>query len=205
MVTGDLALAINNIDATRPLTNIAPYLDLAEALECDLVRVMMHHEDDIADARRAADAAAERGIRLSHQMHWGSLFETVDGALDILARINRRNFGVTYEPANMLACGEDYGPSAIERFSPYLFNVYFQNIRLDPTSPTTFATRRRGTVPVRFVPIGDRSAIDPRPLIEALARTGYDGWFSIHQPLIGDASVETAIAEVAAEFLPLIK
>jgi sugar phosphate isomerase/epimerase len=204
MVTGDLALAINNADATRPLTNIAPYLDLTEALDCDLVRVMMHHEDDIADAHRAADAAAERGIRLSHQMHWGSLFETVDGALDILARVNRRNFGVTYEPANMLACGEEYGPATIERLSPYLFNVYYQNIRLDPTSQTIFATRRQGAVPVRFLPLGDLSGIDPVPVINALGRVGYDGWFSIHQPLIGDASVEAAIAAAAAEFLPLM-
>ena len=83
MVTGDLPLAINNSDATGALRNIVPYLDLAEALGSGLVRVMMHDETDIPDAQRAADLAAARGISLSHQMHWGSLFETVDGALDV--------------------------------------------------------------------------------------------------------------------------
>ncbi len=204
MVTGDLPLAINNAEATTAIRNISPYLDLAAALDCDLVRVMMHRDTDIADARRAADASAERGIRLSHQMHWGSLFETADGALDALARIGRPNFGVTYEPANMLACGEDYGRVAIERLAPHIFNAYFQNIRLDPASPTTFATRKRGPVPVRFVGLDDPLGIDARPLIDALKAVGYDGWFSIHQPLIGGGAVEDAIDEAATLFKPLI-
>lgn len=204
MVTGDLALAVNDATATVPLRLITPYLDLAEALDCTLLRVMMHGEDDIAFAQRAADEAAERGMRLSHQMHWGSMFETVDGALDVLKRVGRANFGVTYEPANMLACGEDYGPAVVERLAPHLFNVYFQNIRLDPASETVFPTRCRGPVPVRFVALGDRSGIDPAPLIDALKQNGYDGWFSIHQPLLGSGSVEDAIAEAAAEFLPMI-
>lgn len=204
MVTGDLPLAINNAEGTGALRNISPYLNLAEALDCDLVRVMMHCESDIDDARRAADIAAERGIRLSHQMHWGSMFETVDGALDMLTRIGRLNFGVTYEPANMLACGEDYGADAIGRLAPHIFNVYFQNICLDPASPVTFATRRRGIVPVRFIPLDDLSGIDPRPLLAAFEAVGYDGWISIHQPLLGDESVEGAIDNAATLFLPLI-
>ena len=204
MVTGDLALAINDAAATDAVRDITPYLDLAHALGCDLVRVMMHAAADVALAQRAADIAAERGMRLSHQTHWGSLFETVDGALDVLARVDRRNFGVTYEPANLLACADDYGPAAIERLAPYVFNVYFQNVRLDPASPTAFATRCRGAVPVRFLPIADRSGIDPAPLVDALKRAGYDGWVSIHQPLVGTQTVEAAVAEAADLFLPLI-
>ncbi len=202
MVTGDLPLAINNAEATHALKNIEPYLDLADALGCDLVRVMMHHEAEILDAQRAADIAAERGIRLSHQMHWGSLFETIDGALETLAQIDRANFGITFEPANMLACGEGYGPEAIARLAPHLFNAYFQNILLDPASPMTFATRCRGEVPVRFVALTDPSGIDPFPLLEALKQVGYEGWFSIHQPLIDDTTVEDAISQAAAAFLP---
>ena len=204
MVTGDLPLAINNSDATGALRNIVPYLDLAEALGSGLVRVMMHDETDIPDAQRAADLAAARGIRFSHQMHWGSLFETVDGALDVLARIDRPNFGVTYEPANLLACGEDYGPGAIVRLAPHIFNAYFQNIRLDPESPVTFATRCRGGVGVRFVPLDDASGIDPQPLVGALRAAGYDGWVSIHQPLLDGETVEAVIGAAARQFLPLI-
>ncbi len=205
MVTGDLSLAINNAEAPGALRNIAPYLDLAEGLGCGLLRVMMHDESDIAAAQRAADQAAERQMTLSHQMHWGSLFETVDGAVDVLQRINRPNFGVTYEPANMLACGSAYGVEAIERLSPWLRNVYFQNIRLDPDSPMTFNTRSLGPVNVRFIALDDSAGIDPAPIIFALKRIGYDGWFSVHQPLGEGQRVDAAIQEAAGMLLPLLE
>ncbi len=204
MVTGDLALAVNNAEAPNALRRIAPYLDLAEGLGCPLLRVMMHHEDDIDFARRAADEAAERGVALSHQMHWGTMFETVDGALDVLARIGRPNFGVTYEPANLLACGEDYGPDAIERLAPHLRNAYFQNMRLDPESPVLFPTRCTGPVAVRFLALDDPSGIDPRPLVEALRQVGYEGWFSVHQPLLDGETVDDAICAAAELFLPIV-
>lgn len=204
MVTGDLPLAINNAGATGALRNITPYLDLAAGLGCGLLRVMMHGEGDIALARRAADQAAERQMSLSHQMHWGSLFETLDGAIDMLQRIDRPNFGVTYEPANMLACGSLYGDDAIARLAPWLRNVYFQNIRLDPQSPMTFNTRCRGAVGVRFTSLADPVGIDPLPIIGALKRIGYDGWFTVHQPLGEGQSVEAAVREAATLFMPLL-
>jgi len=204
MVTGDLPLAINDARATGALYGITPYLDLAEGLGCALLRVMMHHEDDIVAARRAADEAAERGMTLSHQMHWGSLFETVDGALEVLEKVDRANFGVTYEPANLLVNGIVPDPSTVERLAPYLRNVYFQNIRLEPDSATIWRSRRRGPVGVRYLPLADRSGIDGGALIAALRRVGYEGWFSVHQPLRDGEGAETAIQDAAALFLPML-
>jgi sugar phosphate isomerase/epimerase len=204
MVTGDLPLAINNAEATRALRGIGLYLDLADGLGCGLLRVMMHGEDDIPAARRAADEAAERGIALSHQMHFGSLFETVDGAMDVLRRVDRPNFGVTFEPANMLACGDPYDAESVKRLSPWLLNVYFQNIRLDPGSPMTFNTRTRGPVNVRYVALDDPSGIDPAPLISALKSIGYDGWFSVHQPDFDGQGVDKAVREAADLFRPML-
>jgi sugar phosphate isomerase/epimerase len=204
MLTGDLALATNSAEATAALRDIGPYLDLAEALGARLLRVMMHGEGDIEAARRAADQAAERGLALSHQTHWGSLFETVDEALDVVRRVDRANFGVTFEPANLLACGSDHGAEAIRRLGPHIRNFYFQNMRLDAGGPTTFKSRRRGPVPVRFIPIDDASGLDPRPLIEALAAVGYDGWLTIHQPTLPGQTVEQAIRAAAALFRPLL-
>ena len=204
MVTGDLALAVNNAQATGALRAITPYLDLAAALGCRLVRVMMHDDDDIAPAQEAADAARARGMALCHQTHWGSLFETVEMTLETLARIDRANFGVTYEPANLLACGGPHGAEAIRRLAPHIFNVYFQNLRLDPAGPQSFETRSRGRVALGYVGLGDSSGIDPRPLLEALAATGYNGWFTVHQPLLPEQTVAALIDEAAALLLPLI-
>lgn len=204
MVTGNLALAVNNAAAADAIRNITPHLDLAEQLGAKLVRVMLHESSDIESAGRAADEAAERSLTLCQQMHWGSLFETVNGALEVLTAIGRKNFGVTYEPANLLACGDNVDPDSIRRLAPYLVNVYFQNIQLDATSPVTFDTRRKGPVGIRFIPIDASGGIDLPPLIQALKDVGYDGWFTVHQPLLEGQSVDAIIRQSAAFISPLL-
>jgi sugar phosphate isomerase/epimerase len=68
----------------------------------------------------------------------------------------------------------------------------------------TFNTRSRGPVGVRYVALDDPAGIDPLPLIAALQRIGYDGWFSVHQPLRDGQGVDDAIGEAAGLFLPLL-
>ncbi|MDH3702440.1 MAG: sugar phosphate isomerase/epimerase [Alphaproteobacteria bacterium] len=204
LVTGDVALAANTADATTALRNITPYLDLAEALGSRLIRVMAHDVEDVGRMRRAADMAAERGLAIAHQTHWGTLCETVDLALDVVAAVGRENFGVTFDPANIMACGGDYGPDAVRRLAPHLFNVFFQNVRLDPGSPIAFPSRRMGVVGVRYVPLDDAGGVDVLPIVETLRAVGYDGWFTVHQPLREGQSVDDAMAEAAGFFRPLI-
>ena len=162
MVTGDFAVPINNDEGPDGLRNITPYLDLTELLGADLIRIAMKVEADIPWAQRAADEAAERSIRLAHQSHTQSLFETVAGSIDVLKRIGRANFGIIYEPANLDLCGQDYGVETLKRFSPHLFNVYLQkphpppgrenaSLNMDsgscPARHDSFATRRRHRFP----------------------------------------------------------
>ena len=195
MVTGDLSLAVNDARATEALRNMTPYLTLAEQMGARLVRVMVHEESDVPAVRRAADEAMERGIGLAQPCHWGSAAETVDESLALVAAVGRTNFGITFEPANLLACGDDAGTEAVRRLAHHIVNVYFQNLRLDPKSKTTFLTRRRGPVGVRYLPIGDPSGIDPRPIVDTLHEVGYSGWFTVHQPLLSGQSVPEAIGE----------
>jgi sugar phosphate isomerase/epimerase len=202
MVCGDLALAANDAGATRAIRNITPYLDLAEALGSRLVRVMMHSAADIPFARRAADEAAERGLVLVHINHWGTLFETVDESLETLAAIGRPNFRAGFEPGNLLACRAAHGPDALARLIPLLANVYFQNVRLDPASPIVFQSRRHGPAHLRYVPVDDPSGIDIRPLIDTLRAAGYEGWFTVHQPLSEGEDAVAAMRRAAAFFLP---
>ena len=64
-----------------------------------------------------------------------SLFQTVDGSIRTLKQIDRPNFGLTYEPANWLAAGEDYGPRTIARIKPWLMNVYVAKLPPGSVSP----------------------------------------------------------------------
>jgi sugar phosphate isomerase/epimerase len=203
MVTGTVSLAANDAQATAPLRHITPHLDLARALGCPLVRVMIQREDDLPWARRAADEAAERGIRLAHQTHVGTLLETVDEALEAVARVGRPNFGLTYEPSNLLVCGAPYGPDAVRRLAPAIFNVYLQNWYPHPEGAMAIATRR-GTVRADQVPLDDRRGIALDAVFDGLRAIGWRGYVTVHQVLLPGEDVREAAARHLAAIRPYL-
>ncbi len=201
MVTGDFAIPENTDDGPQALRNIGPFLDLAQALDCDLLRVALRKEEDIVWAQRAADAARERGLQLAHQCHNRSLFEQVDQTLDVLHRIDRGNFGLIYEPANLECCGQSYGGATIARLAPYLVNVYLQNQRLNETGDTTMKTWCRGDVHFDQIPLWQSGGIDFPTIIEALERIGYAGYVTVHQAALSAPRID---AEGSARYLRAI-
>lgn len=185
MVTGDFPIPENTDDGPLALRNIKPYLDLAEALGCDLVRVALRKDEDIAWAQRAADEAQERRMRLVHQCHNKSLFEQIEPTIDVLNRIGRANFGLTYEPANLELCGEPYGRETIKRFAPYIVNVYLQNQRIHPGGTSKTLTWCNGEVPFDQIPLWETGGIDFAEIMRTLAEIGYDGYVTVHQASLG--------------------
>jgi sugar phosphate isomerase/epimerase len=204
MVTGDVALAANTPDADRILREPGPYLALAEALGCTLLRVMIRSDAEIDLTRALCDAASTRGLRIAHQTHYRTRCETVDSTLEVVRRVDRPNFGVTFEPSNLMICGSEYGRSAIERLAPSLFNVYFQNMRAAPDAPIVWNTLTRGPIAAGYVPLDDRSAIDVAEMIAALHDVGYDGWFTVHQPLQPGQAVPDAIRDTHTALAGLV-
>ena len=200
MVTGALSLATNDAAAPAALRDIEPHLELARALGATRVRVMLHEAADIPHARRAAGAAHALGVTLCHQIHWGSLCETVEEALRTARAIASPSFALTFEPANLLAATGDPGIEALPRLAPHLANVYYQNLALDPAATTVFPTRARGPVGVRFLPLGDPAGIDPAPTLRELRAIDYQGWLTVHQPLLPGEAVEDAVAKAGRLF-----
>jgi sugar phosphate isomerase/epimerase len=205
MVTGDVPLAANTPEAVRILHEPAPYFELAAELGCDLLRVMIRSDEEVELTRQVCQVAGERGLRIAGQTHWNTQFESVDGALDVVRRVDRPNFGVTFEPSNLMVCGNDYGRAAIERLAPHLFNVYFQNTRLRDDGPIVWKTRSRGPVAVEYLPVSDPAGIDLREMVAALQDVGYHGWFTVHQPLQPGQLAESAIRESHAAVAPLLR
>jgi sugar phosphate isomerase/epimerase len=203
MVTGTVSLAANDAQATEPLRRITPHLDLAAALGCDLVRVMMQSEEDIAWAQRAADEAAERSIRLAHQTHVATICETVDAALDVVRRVGRRNFGLTYEPSNLLVCGSDYGPAALRRLAPHVLNVYVQNWYAHPGGQMSVRINA-GLIQVDQVPLDDRRGIDLDRVFEGLRGIGWQGYVTVHQVLLPGEDLRDACARHLAAIAPYL-
>lgn len=200
MVTGDFDIVYNNDAAPNCLRRIGPYLDLARAFGAPLLRVALKTEHDIAWAQRAADQAAEQGLKLVHQCHTQSLFETVDGIERTLQSIDRPNFGLVYEPANLELCAQNYPPETVLRLAPWIFNVYLQNQILKPDGKWTLNTWRRGAVPFDLIPIHRQGGIDFRRVFEGLAAINYRGPVTVHQAHVEGETVEES-ARATATYL----
>lgn len=193
MATTNFAVPSNNEQGPDLLRNITPHLDLAQALGADLIRVCMKKEEDIAAAQRASDEARERKIRLAHQSHFASLFETVDGSLRVLKAVGRPNFGLIYEPANWLVTGQDYGRETIRRLQPWIFNVYVQNHRLNPQGAAALVTWNRGKVGLDHIGIWEKGGVDFTEFAAGLKEIGYHGYVTVHQAFGDVMPVEEAV------------
>ena len=200
MVTGDFDIVYNNERGPECLRNIGPYAQLAAALGAPLIRVALKKEEDISQARIAADEAAKHGVKLVHQCHTQSLFETVDGIEQTLRRINHPNFGLIYEPANLELCGQDYRQKSFERLAPWIVNVYLQNQRLNLDGKTTLSTWCRGPVSFDLIPIHASGGLDFDAVFEGLAAIQYRGPVTVHQSGIPGEST-SATARDTADFL----
>ncbi|MAG37011.1 MAG: xylose isomerase [Dehalococcoidia bacterium] len=185
MITPDARVARqgSDPDANALLHQIGPALRLASVLGAGLVRVAIKGEEDIPRAQRAADEAREHGIRLVHQNHTATPFETVAGCREMVGRIDRSNFGLSIEPANFVLCGEDYGLSALKPLGPHIFNVYVQNLRITPDGTSEIDTRQ-GIVRYERLVVGDPAGIDLPQFFDGLAAVGYNGFVTTHQPAI---------------------
>jgi sugar phosphate isomerase/epimerase len=204
MVTGDFAVPKNDDRGPDGLRNIAPYLDLAKTFGADLIRICMKKDEDIEWAKKASREAAGRGIRLAHQSHCASLFETVEGSLRVLKAVGEPNFGLIYEPANWLISGEDYGAAAIGKLRPHLFNVYVQNHRLNPAGAAVVQTWKKGAVKLDHIGLWEKGGVDGELVFGALRAAGYRGYVTVHQAFEGAMPVEEAVRRSREYLMPLI-
>ncbi len=200
MATTDIAVPLNNEHGPDSLRDIGPHLDVAAALGTNLMRVCMKNDDDIPWAQRAADQARERGTRLVHQCHTDSLFETVAGSLDVIKRVGRVNFGIIYEPANLMLCGEDYGSKAIKQLAPHIMNVYVQNHRMSSTAKSSLPTRVRGEVRFDMIPLWQPRGVNFRDVFDGLQAIAYNGYVTVHQAY-GEIMGPKEAAERSSYFL----
>ncbi len=198
MLTGDFDIVYNNERGPGCLRNITPFLQLAQRLQSPLIRVALKCEEDISWAQRAADEAADFNIRLVHQCHTLSLFETVEGIEQTLRQIGRPNFGLILEPANLEICGQPYGPETIERLEPWIFNVYLQNQILRPNGRITLDTWCRGPVALDLIQIHEPGGVDFDLVFDGLERIGYRGTVTVHQSAPeGQSPIASASATAA--------
>lgn len=201
MISGDFDIVYNNERGPNCLNAITPYLNLAEQLGAPLIRVCIKTEDNIAAAQRASDEAAERGLTLVHQCHVQSLFETVDDIERRLRQIDRPNFGLIFEAANLEECRQSYDAATIARLAPWIRNVYLQNQRLNPSGAVTLDTWKHGPISFDIIGIPESGGIDFKTVFDGLKQAGYDGVITVHQSAPEDGKSPVEAARETAVFL----
>ncbi|MBI4305549.1 MAG: sugar phosphate isomerase/epimerase [Chloroflexi bacterium] len=197
MVTGNIDVPANNERAGMALREIERHCNVAEALGASLIRIGMKAHTDIPWARWACDLAAERGIRLAHQCHTCTLFETVEMTLQVVKEVGRPNFGIIYEPSNLMTCGQDYGIETIGALAPLMFNVYLQNMWNHPDGMSTIETWINGPVKFDLVPFGDPRGVDFRLVFDGLSEAGYAGYVTVHHNVADGLDIRTGVRQFA--------
>jgi len=190
MVTADFDVPLNNERGPLAMREIGPHLDVADDFDAKLLRVCIKSWSDLKWVQRAADEALERGITLTHMAHGQSMFETVDGSIEYVRRVNRRNFALTYETTNWVWCLQDVGRETIKRIAPYLCYVYLKNTYMWDGGSKRTLRWHPGWVNLDDAPFGAPDTIDFVEILDAMGEIGYDGVVAVHQSPVDDESIE---------------
>ena len=156
------------------------YLDLALRIGAPKIRPSIGSIEQIPLAQAAADRALAFGISLVQFVHHGTPFSSPEGCLNMLRRVNRRNVGLVYEPANLYLEGHDYGPATIARLAPHIVHAEVQNMTLADDGIPIAA--RGGSLRYKNLRLDDPQGLDIASVLRGLKAIGYDGWLVMHSP-----------------------
>lgn len=171
-------------------------LRLAERLGAVVMRVPFFSLEQI---QKACDLAADSPVKLVYPNHTRSPFETIEGSLESLKKIDRPNFGLTLEAGNLSICGSDYGPEALAKLKDYIFDVAVQNCaRVE--SGGALIPMNRGQVRYQRFPLGDPRGLDYAKFFRGLKEIGYEGYVTLFEPR-GEGRDSSRSATEAFEFL----
>jgi sugar phosphate isomerase/epimerase len=118
------------------------YLDIALELECDMIRVQPGGPPEPAAARedhweRAAhylreccDLALTPDVGVVMENNFG-LSATCDATLEMIARVDRPNLGINYDPGNLYRMDRYYAHEALARFGQLVWNVQVKDCYKD--------------------------------------------------------------------------
>jgi sugar phosphate isomerase/epimerase len=166
------------------------YLDLANVLGCDMVRIWADRlgqnlrqprEDHWLRAAhyvgRAADHALDAGVRVLIENHLAMTI-SVDMTLKLLGLIDRPNLVVNFDPGNMFLAGEGHGRAATLRLRPHIGNVQVKDGYM-PAAPA--ANGRSGDATLSRggnydVLLGEGN-MDHQSYLRPLHESGYDGYY----------------------------
>lgn len=160
------------------------WLSAAVVLGTNLVRFS---GNDLTTARKVAEHARPKKLRIAPQLHTNTLFDTPQGARGSLNIIGMDNFGVILEPANLVLRGLGYDEETIRPLGGRIFAANLQNVREVPAGEGQFSYYGREYARVTW---GDPGGIDFGAFVKALKGVGFDGWLNVLEPKPAHGGIE---------------
>ncbi len=152
------------------------YLDLANSMECKLMKIAGANVNDHDWLRNAVQEASGRGIDLAINTHINSPTETVAGALNLTKKINSPHFGILYDCMHLCIADEDY-LGAIDKLYPTIRGILVQCLcPAEKGENPTIIHKGKKYAKCRI----DQNPIQDWPsIISKLKSLNYNGWITV--------------------------
>ena len=137
----------------------------------------------VKSLRECGDYAAQYGIRLSIENHFGTMTTTAHRTMEVIKAIGHPNVGVLYDQANLAFFPAEEYEEALALQKDHIFYVHVKDLVYRGGKPQKFRSdsvshisEEIRTVYSRFP--GD-GVLDWPAILRGLRDIGYDGWLSL--------------------------
>jgi sugar phosphate isomerase/epimerase len=171
MLAATAALGARQVRVTMPQVRLGDYRELFSATRADL--------------ERAAERAADLGVKALVELHHTTITPSASAAFRLVDGLDPAHVGVIHDLGNLVIEGQEDHLAAFQLLGPYLAHVHVKNVRWVP--PGARHADGRVTWHHEWAPLRTGQA-DLVAYFDALAAFGYDGWvtsedFSTDLPL----------------------
>lgn len=144
--------------------------------------------DDLRKQLRQIERkAAQAGIKLLLELHWGTVMSSFSSAYWLTQDLNPNHIGITFDPANMMVEGKEDWEFGLQLIRPHLANVHVKNM--------IWAFDYRGWA-WRWTPI-TQGMVSWSELILLLTHQGYLGDYAIEDFTTPNNSKQSAIRHLS--------
>lgn len=187
---------LDDAASARQLELLMRYAELGRELVAPLVRQLdggpssaEATEDDWLRAaswlQRGADLLRQTGLGVVVETLPRSLCDSVDGACRLTRMVDRENFGILLDPANLFVMGRMPSFDSVVRLGSRIKHVHVKDLERVARDGDDGAT----TPEYRVALLGE-GEVDLRPVIEGLVAAGYEGFLTVDQGAVADAELE---------------
>lgn len=168
------------------LDGVERFLAIGDQMGCKMLKVtagrLKNSEYMEDEARTVAgwiaqtcDRAAQHGVRVVTEIHFGQYCETTAMARRIIDLVDRPNFGVIHDAGNMHITGDSYCEECVKQLGDRIFHVHVKDmVKADAEDKVAhdYPAGRFKRAPL------NEGNVDHRSLFRALDAMGYTGYLS---------------------------